>query len=58
MSPDAPPEGHQNLEAAGGDKPGNINVRLNEEEPDPDAAPGETVEEIVQDLKRERGKKS
>ena len=54
-SPDSPPEAHENLEAAGGDKPRNMDIRLNQEEPDPDAAPGETVEDIVEDLKRERG---
>ncbi len=55
MSPDSPPESLENLEAAGGDKPRNAEIRLKDEEPDEEAAPGETVEEIVKDLKRERG---
>jgi len=32
-----------------------MDIRLNQEEPDPGAAPGETVEDIVEELKRERG---
>ncbi len=75
MSPTAPPEGHENLEAVGGDKPRNFDIRLNQEEPEPGAVPGETVdaaptapedeaesetgeesiESIVEDIKRKRG---
>jgi small subunit ribosomal protein S1 len=46
MSPDASPEGLEGLTAAEDDKP-NIDVRLNQEEPDPGAAPGEAVEALV-----------
>ena len=46
MSPDASPEGHEGLTAAEPDTP-NLDVRLNQEDPEPEAAPGGTVEEIV-----------
>jgi small subunit ribosomal protein S1 len=49
MAPDAPPEGHENLEAVGGDKPRNIDIRLGQEEPDEGAAPGEAVEALVEE---------
>ena len=77
MSPDSSPEGLEGLEASGTDpKVRKLDARLNEEEPDPGAAPGETtdalrddatpaedaaeptgdesLESIVEDLKRER----
>ena len=46
MAPDASPEGHEGVTAAEPDKP-NMDVRLNQEDPEPEAAPGGTVEEIV-----------
>ena len=46
LSPDASPEGHEGLTAAEPDTP-NLDVRLNQEDPEPEAAPGGTVEEIV-----------
>jgi small subunit ribosomal protein S1 len=47
MSPDSSPEGLEGLEASGTDpKVRKLDVRLNQEEPDPGAAPGETIEEI------------
>jgi small subunit ribosomal protein S1 len=49
LAPDASPEGHENLEAAGGDKPRNIDIRLGQEEPDEGAAPGEAVEALVEE---------
>jgi small subunit ribosomal protein S1 len=49
MAPDAAPEGHENLEAVGGDKPRNIDIRLGQEEPDEGAAPGEAVEALVEE---------
>ena len=48
MNPDASPEGLEGLTAAEDDKP-NFNVRLNEEEPDPGAAPGEAIQELLED---------
>jgi small subunit ribosomal protein S1 len=48
MNPDASPEGLEGLTAAEDDKP-NFNVRLNQEEPDPGAAPGEAIEELIED---------
>ena len=81
MSPDAPPEGREGVTAAEDDSR-NLEERLLQEEPDPGAAPGESVaaattdeepdasredeepgdedeeslESIVQDLKREHGR--
>ena len=87
MSPDSSPEGLEGLTAEGNDpKVRKLDVRLNQEEPDPGAAPGESIaeldaeeipkgegqeetdklepsdsddpeslESIVEDLKRERG---
>jgi small subunit ribosomal protein S1 len=81
MSPDAPPEGREGVTAAE-DGSRNLEERLLQEEPDPGAAPGESVaaattdeepdasredeepgdedeeslESIVQDLKREHGR--
>jgi len=49
LAPDASPEGHENLEAVGGDKPRNIDIRLGQEEPDEGAAPGEAVEALVEE---------
>ncbi len=47
MSPDASPEGLEGLEAAGPDaKVRKLDVRVNQEEPDPGAAPGETIDEL------------
>jgi small subunit ribosomal protein S1 len=48
MNPDSSPEGLEGLTAAEDDKP-NFNVRLNQEEPDPGAAPGEAIEELVEE---------
>jgi small subunit ribosomal protein S1 len=46
MSPDAPPEGREGLTAAEPDTR-NLEERLLQEEPDPGAAPGETVEAVA-----------
>jgi small subunit ribosomal protein S1 len=46
MNPDAPPEGLEGVTAFESDKP-NMDVRLNQEEPDPGAAPGDAVEGLV-----------
>jgi small subunit ribosomal protein S1 len=46
LSPDSPPEGHEGVTAAEPDKP-NMDVRLNQEEPDPGAAPGENIEKVI-----------
>jgi small subunit ribosomal protein S1 len=48
LSPDASPEGHEGVTAAEPDKP-NIDVRLNQEEPDEGAAPGETIDQIAEE---------
>ncbi len=48
MSADRSPEGDEALTAAPSDEP-DLDVRLEQEDPDPDAAPGGTVEEIVAD---------
>jgi small subunit ribosomal protein S1 len=48
MNPDASPEGLEGVTAAESDKP-NIDVRLNQEEPDPGAAPGDAVEALVEE---------
>ena len=52
MNPDASPEGHEGLTAAEPDQ-ANLDVALNREEPDPGAAPGETIEEVVAELEPE-----
>jgi small subunit ribosomal protein S1 len=49
MSPDAPPEGHEGVTAGEPDKP-NIDVRLNQEEPEPGAAPGDTLDAVADEL--------
>jgi small subunit ribosomal protein S1 len=46
MAPDAPPEGREGVTAAEDDKR-DLEERLLQEEPEPDAAPGETVEAVV-----------
>jgi small subunit ribosomal protein S1 len=46
MDPDSPPEGHEGVAAAEPDKP-SMEVRINEEEREPGAVPGEAVEEIA-----------
>jgi hypothetical protein len=47
MSPDSSPEGLEGLEAAGTDpKVRKLDVRLNQEEPDPGASPGETTDAL------------
>jgi small subunit ribosomal protein S1 len=48
MAPDAPPEGREGVTAAEDDKR-NLEERLLQEEPEPGAAPGESVEEVVAD---------
>jgi small subunit ribosomal protein S1 len=48
MNPDASPEGLEGVTASESDKP-NMDVRLNQEEPDPGAAPGDAVEALVAD---------
>ena len=48
MSADSSPEGDEGLTAAPSDEP-DLDVRLEQEDPEPDAAPGGTVEEIVAD---------
>jgi small subunit ribosomal protein S1 len=48
MSPDASPEGHEGLTAAEDEQP-NLDVRLNQEEPDPEAAPGEATAAVAED---------
>jgi small subunit ribosomal protein S1 len=50
MSPQSPPEGHEGLTAAEGDKP-NLDVRINQEEREPGAAPGETVDAVADELR-------
>ena len=50
MSPDSPPEAGEGLEAIGDDpKKRKLDVRLNQEEPDPGAAPGESIAELNKD---------
>jgi small subunit ribosomal protein S1 len=49
MAPDSPPEGHEGLTAAEGDKP-SMEVRINQEEREPGAAPGETVDAVADEL--------
>ncbi|CAN5535203.1 hypothetical protein BH24ACT26_BH24ACT26_22550 [soil metagenome] len=49
MSPQTPPEGHEGLTAAEGDKP-NMEVRIGQEEPEPGATPGETVDAVADEL--------
>jgi small subunit ribosomal protein S1 len=49
MSPDAPPEGHEGVTAAEGDTP-SMEVRLAQEEREPGAVPGETVDEVAEEL--------
>jgi hypothetical protein len=46
MAPDAPPEGREGVTAAEDDKR-NLEERLLQEEPEPGAAPGETVDAVV-----------
>jgi small subunit ribosomal protein S1 len=48
LFPDASPEGQEGVTAADPDKP-NIDVRLNQEEPEPGAAPGETTDQIAEE---------
>jgi small subunit ribosomal protein S1 len=48
MTPDSPPEGHEGVTAAEPDTP-SMEVRINQEEREPGAAPGEAVDEIVAD---------
>ena len=48
MAPDSPPEGHEGVTAAEGDKP-SMEVRIAQEEPAPEATPGEAVEDIAAD---------
>ncbi|MFN2594972.1 MAG: S1 RNA-binding domain-containing protein, partial [Actinomycetota bacterium] len=45
MYEDTPPEGHEGLTASEDDKP-NMNVRLNQEEPEEGAGPGDAIEEL------------
>jgi small subunit ribosomal protein S1 len=49
MAPDSPPEGLEGVTAAEGDKP-NMEVRINQEEREPGAAPGETVDAVADEL--------
>jgi hypothetical protein len=49
MAPESPPEGHEGLTAAEGDKP-RMEVRINQEEREPGAVPGETVDEVADEL--------
>ncbi|MGI8708099.1 MAG: 30S ribosomal protein S1 [Actinomycetota bacterium] len=48
MSSDSSPEGYEGLTAAPSDE-ADLDVRLEQEDPEPEAAPGGTVEEIVAD---------
>jgi small subunit ribosomal protein S1 len=48
MSPESPPEGHEGVTAAEPDKP-SMEVRINQEEREPGAAPGTAVEEALAD---------
>ena len=48
MAPDAPPEGREGVTAAEDDKR-NLEERLLQEEPEPGAAPGETVEAVLEE---------
>jgi small subunit ribosomal protein S1 len=50
MAPDAPPEGREGVTAAEDDKR-NLEERLLQEEPEPGAAPGETVEAVIEEEK-------
>ena len=52
MSPDSPPEGREHLTAADRDED-NLETRLLREEHGPDAAPGESVEDLVADAEPE-----
>ncbi len=52
MATDTPPEGREGVTAAEPDKP-NIDVRLNQEEPDPEAAPGETLPKVEAEIEAE-----
>jgi hypothetical protein len=45
MYADSPPEGHEGLTASEDDKP-NMNVRLNQEEPEEGAGPGDSIGEL------------
>jgi small subunit ribosomal protein S1 len=49
MSPDSPPEGHEGLTAAEDDQP-SMEVRISQEEREPGAAPGETVDAVADEL--------
>ena len=49
MTPDSPPEAHEGLTAAEGDKP-SMEVRINQEEREPGSIPGETVDAIADEL--------
>ncbi len=48
MAPDSPPEGHEGVTASEGDKP-TMEVRIAQEEPAPEATPGEALEDIVEE---------
>jgi hypothetical protein len=50
LSPDSSPEGGEGLHPADPDR-ANIDVKLNREEPDPGAAPGENIEEIIDETR-------
>jgi small subunit ribosomal protein S1 len=49
MSPDAPPEGPEGVTAAESDTP-SMEVRISQEEREPGAAPGESVDEVAEEL--------
>jgi small subunit ribosomal protein S1 len=49
LSPDSPPEGHEGVTAAESDTP-SMEVRIAQEEREPGAAPGETVDEVAEEL--------
>jgi small subunit ribosomal protein S1 len=49
MAPDSPPEGLEGVTAAEGDKP-SMEVRINQEEREPGATPGETVDAVADEL--------
>ena len=50
LSPDSSPEGHEGLHPADPEQ-SNIDVKLNREEPDAGAAPGENIEQIIDETR-------